>query len=236
VVAVVETLPLFPLGTVLLPGASLPLHVFEPRYRQLTIDLVTGTIPGKQFGVVAVRDGWSPDDGREGLHDVGCTATLREVRRLPDGRFDIQTTGDRRFRLLDVDDSSAPYLVGGVEWLPDDDGDTEEDLAALAMAARAAHRRYCTTAWRQQGGGEGELPAELESEAAPDVAEAELAHILAGDCLLPLSDRQELLEQTCPVQRLQLIRRSMIREAILLGELRAVWAPTAKFAVEHSPN
>jgi uncharacterized protein len=234
--AVVETLPLFPLGTVLLPGASLPLHIFEPRYRQLTIDLVTGTLPGKQFGVVAVREGWSPDDGRDGLHDVGCTATLREVRRLPDGRFDIQTTGDRRFRLLDVDETAAPYLVANVEWVPDDEGDEESDLAPLAMAARAAHRRYCTTAWRQQGGGDGEMPAELTEEAAPGVAGPELAHILAGDCLLPLSDRQELLEQTCPMERLQLIRRSMTREAVLLGELRAVWAPSVKFAVEHSLN
>lgn len=234
--AVVETLPLFPLGTVLLPGASLPLHIFEPRYRQLTIDLVTGTLPGKQFGVVAVREGWSPDDGRDGLHDVGCTATLREVRRLPDGRFDIQTTGDRRFRLVDVDDASAPYLVGAVEWLPDDEDGGTQDLAPLAMAARAAHRRYCTTAWRQQGGGDGELPAELAEEPAPDVADPELAHILAGDCLLPLADRQELLEQTCPIKRLQLVRQSMTREAVLLDELRAVWAPNAKFAVEHSLN
>lgn len=233
---VVETLPLFPLGTVLLPGASLPLHIFEPRYRQLTIDLVTGTLPGKQFGVVAVREGWSPDDGRAGLHDVGCTATLREVRRLPDGRFDIQTTGDRRFRLVDVDDTTAPYLVAGVEWLPDDEDDESNDLAPLAMAARAAHRRYCTTAWRQQGGGDGELPAELAEEPAPDVADPELAHILAGDCLLPLADRQELLEQTCPVERLRLVRQSMTREAVLLDELRAVWAPSAKFAVEHSLN
>jgi uncharacterized protein len=234
---VVETLPLFPLGTVLLPGASLPLHIFEPRYRQLTIDLVTGTLPGKQFGVVAVREGWSPDDGRDGLHEVGCTATLREVRRLPDGRFDIQTTGDRRFRLVDVDDSTAPYLVANVEWVPDDeDDDEQQDLGPLAMAARAAHRRYCTTAWRHQGGGDGEMPAELSEEPAPGVADPELAHILAGDCLLPLADRQELLEQTCPIKRLELVRQSMTREAVLLGELHAVWAPTAKFAVEHSLN
>jgi Lon protease-like protein len=234
---VVETLPLFPLGTVLLPGASLPLHIFEPRYRQLTIDLVTGAIPGKQFGVVAVREGWSPDDGRDGLHEVGCTASLREVRRLPDGRFDIQTTGDRRFRLVDVDASTAPYLVANVEWLPDDEGDSPDDLAALAMAARAAHRRYCTTAWREQGGGDGEgTPVELTEEAAPGVDGAELAHVLANDCLLPLDDRQELLEQTCPALRLRLVRRLMVREAELLGTLHAVWAPTAKFAVDHSPN
>ena len=124
----VDTLPLFPLGTVLLPGAPLPLHVFEPRYRQMTIDLVTGAVPGKQFGVVAVREGWGPDDGRQGLHEIGCTAALREVRRLPDGRFDILTVGDRRFRLIDVDDSTAPYLVANVEWLPDLEGDDPESL------------------------------------------------------------------------------------------------------------
>src|SRR6195952_1161549 len=120
-----------------MPGAPLPLHVFEPRYRQMTIDLVTGAVPGKQFGVVAVREGWGPDDGREGLHEIGCTAALREVRRLPDGRFDILTVGDRRFRLIDVDDSTAPYLVANVEWLPDLEGDDPAALEPLERAARA---------------------------------------------------------------------------------------------------
>jgi hypothetical protein len=105
------------------------------------------------------------------------------------------------------------------------------------MAARAAHRRYCTTAWREQGGGDGEgTPVELTEESAPGVDGAQLAHVLANDCLLPLDDRQELLEQTCPALRLRLVRRLMVREAELLGTLHAVWAPTAKFAVDHSPN
>ena len=243
-------MPLFPLGTVLLPGASLPLHVFEPRYRQLTIDLVTGAVPDKQFGVVAVREGWSPDSGREGLHDVGCTARLREVRRLPDGRFDIQTQGDRRFRLLEVDDTAAPYLVGTVEWLPDLEGDDELDLAPLALAARAAHRRYCTTAWRSrraptgdetetgEPGDAGEEPddASVAAEPDPGVDTAELAHVLAGDCLLPLDDRQDLLAETCAAERLRMVRALMVREAGLLGELHAVWAPAARFAVPHSEN
>ena len=92
---VVASLPLFPLSTVLMPGAPLPLHIFEPRYRQLTVDLVTGVVPDKQFGVVAVREGWTPDDDgdRRGLHRVGCTAELLDARRLPDGRFDIVTRG-----------------------------------------------------------------------------------------------------------------------------------------------
>jgi Lon protease-like protein len=249
---VVETLPLFPLGTVLLPGAPLPLHVFEPRYRQLTIDLVTGAVPGKQFGVVAVREGWGPDDGPEGLHEIGCTAALREVRRLPDGRFDILTVGDRRFRLLDVDDSTAPYLVANVEWIPDLEGDDPAALEPLERAARAAHRRYCTTArtYRRRIDSETGEPAEAdasesasEGEAPPmggaedePVESAVLAHLLAADCLLPLGDRQEILEQTCPKKRLELVSHSMAREAELLGRLHAVWAPTAKFAVPSSDN
>jgi uncharacterized protein len=269
---VVETMPLFPLGTVLLPGAPLPLHVFEPRYRQLTIDLVTGAVPGKQFGVVAVREGWGPDDGVEGLHEIGCTAALREVRRLPDGRFDIFTVGDRRFRLLDLDASAAPYLVATVDWIPDLADDDPAELEPLERAARAAHRRYCTTArsYRRRSDDEARRAAEPEADAdpgaeleadpdvdvtdvddEPDADEVEapptrgddepvdaavLAHLLAADCLLPLQDRQEILEQTCPKERLRLVSHSMALEAELLARLHAVWAPTAKFAVPSSDN
>ncbi|MGH3882634.1 MAG: LON peptidase substrate-binding domain-containing protein, partial [Pseudonocardiaceae bacterium] len=136
-----ETLPLFPLGTVLLPGASLPLHIFEPRYRQLTVDLVTGAVPGRSFGVIAVKQCL---DSVETTHDIGCSAVLREARRLPDGRFDIVTRGGKRFRLLDIDETSAPYLVGNVEWVPDDDPPDDDVmlLPMLAHAAREAHRRY----------------------------------------------------------------------------------------------
>jgi Lon protease-like protein len=248
-------MPLFPLGTVLLPGAPLPLHVFEPRYRQMTIDLVTGAVPGKQFGVVAVREGWGPDDGPEGLHEIGCTAALREVRRLPDGRFDLLTVGERRFRLLDVDDTAAPYLVANVEWIPDLEGDDPAALEPLERAARAAHRRYCTTArtYRRNADEQTGEPAALDADVDPEPADeappmstvdeddgpvdaAVLAHVLAADCLLPLGDRQELLEQTCPRKRLELVSHSMAREAELLGRLHAVWAPTAKFAVPSSDN
>jgi hypothetical protein len=225
---VAEILPLFPLGTVLLPGASLPLHVFEPRYRQLTVDLVTGALPDKQFGVVAVREGWAPDDdGMAGLHPVGCTAELRDVRRLPDGRFDIVTRGARRFRLLDLDTESKPYLMGSVEYLPDAEAAPPEDLTRLLVAsARAAHRRYCTTAWKT-----GDW-----SEPAPDVPPDTLPHVLAADCLLPITDRQRLLEQTSPTERLRLVRTLMARETGLLTQLRAVPAPITTYAVEHSAN
>ncbi len=223
-----ETVPVFPLGTVLMPGALLPLHIFEPRYRQLTIDLVTGAVPDKEFGVVAVREGWTPDDdGAEGLHAVGCTAQLRDVRRLPDGRFDIVSRGARRFRLLDIDAESKPYLMGSVEFLPDGDPEPGEDLTSmLVAAARDAHRRYCATAWKSDDW----------SEPDADITSDHLPHVLAADCLLPLTDRQSLLEQTSPTERLRMVRLLLARETGLLAQLRAVPAPITTYAVESSAN
>ena len=81
-----ETLPLFPLGTVLFPGMLLPLHIFEVRYRQLVRDLLDG--PGPQrFGVRAIRKGRETGvDGICALHEIGRTATLRYVIEHDDGR------------------------------------------------------------------------------------------------------------------------------------------------------
>ena len=209
-----------------MPGATLPLHIFEPRYRQLTVDLVTGAAPDKQFGVVAVREGWTADDGSTGLHSIGCSAVLIDVRRLPDGRFDIVTRGGRRFRLLSVDAEARPYLVGEVEYVPDVPAQVPAELPVLAAAARAAHRHYCATAWQT-----GEW-----SEPGDEVATDELPHLLAADALLPMADRQRLLEQTAPELRLRMVRAMLIREAGLLHGLRAVPAPLHTYAVGHSAN
>nr|WP_222131824.1 LON peptidase substrate-binding domain-containing protein [Pseudonocardia sp. C8] len=222
-------MPLFPLGTVLLPGVALPLHIFEPRYRRLTADLLTGVVPGKEFGVVAVREGHHPDrSGPDGVYPVGCTAVLLDARPLPDGRYDVVTRGARRFRVLDIDDGARPYLCAEVEFVPDAAPGTDPRLVTmLERAARAAHRGYCRTAWRS---GDWSEPDE-------DTPVSALAHLLAGDCLLPLVDRQHLLEQTCPVQRLREVRRLLTRETGLLGRLRAVPAPQGTFHPDaHSPN
>ncbi|WP_165436541.1 LON peptidase substrate-binding domain-containing protein [Amycolatopsis suaedae] len=210
-----QFLPLFPLQTVLLPGAHLPLHIFEPRYRQLTMDLVTGAVPQRQFGVVALRGGLLGEvDTVEQVFDVGCTARLRDVSRLPDGRFDVIAAGQRRFRLLDVDTTAAPYLMGTIEWCDDDPippgcAEAAEKLAAMA---RTAHRRYCAAAWA----------SEDWSPPAPETPVRELAYLLAADGLLPLEDRQALLEQRQPLRRLREACELLSREAGFLAELRAV--------------
>lgn len=220
-------LPLFPLGAVLLPGASLPLHIFEPRYRQLTVDLVTGAIPDRSFGVLATKQGCTDDS--EATHDIGCTAVLREARRLPDGRFDIVTRGDRRFRLLEVDDTaSSPYLMGSVEWVPDAEPAEEQRalLPMLARSAREAHQQYCSAAWQHDDWDEPDASVEL----------AALPHLLASDCLLTLEDRQALLEERNLVHRLRLIRALLVREAGFLQQLRAVPVPLSQFGIETTRN
>ncbi|HWC83696.1 MAG TPA: LON peptidase substrate-binding domain-containing protein [Pseudonocardiaceae bacterium] len=222
-----ETIPIFPLATVLLPGTSLPLHIFEPRYRQLTMDLVKEVWPDKTFGVVCTKPGWAKADGELGditeagqLRQVGCAAVLREVKRLPDGRYDIVTTGDRRFRLLSVDATSAPYLLGEVQWLPDSAPPTRtaELLPRLADLARAAHRRYCDAAWQHEDWTEPPRDADF----------AVLGHLVAADCLLATEDRQRLLEEVCPATRLRTVRKLLAREAGILRELHAVPVPLSE--------
>jgi hypothetical protein len=212
---VAETIPLFPLAAVLLPGTSLPLHIFEPRYRQLTMDLVKESLPGPSFGVIAKKPGWGLDVCEpHQVKEVGCSAVLREVKPLPDGRFDIVTRGDRRFRLLSIDSTSAPYLLGVVEWIPD--SAPADQLAALipalATSVRAAHRKYCRSAWQRDDW----------TEPPEDTDPADLAHLVAADCLLDSTDRQRLLEETCPARRLRLAGRLLNTEAAILSNLHAV--------------
>ncbi|MET0132350.1 MAG: LON peptidase substrate-binding domain-containing protein, partial [Kibdelosporangium sp.] len=218
-----ESLPLFPLQTVLLPGANLPLHIFEPRYRQLTVDLVTGAVPDKRFGIVAMRTPASEEvEQADQLMTIGCSAQLRQATRLPDGRYDIITTGESRFRLLDLDTTSAPYLMGTIEWVPDAKipPSHADRVPSMGKSARIAYRRYCETAWDRDDWTEPDEGTEVGN----------LAHLLAADCLLPMEDRQALLEEIRPLHRLRMTYRLLTREAGIISALRAVPAPAGAFS------
>lgn len=221
-------LPLFPLQTVLLPGVHLPLHIFEPRYRQLTADLMSGAVPDREFGVVALRAPLMREvRGLDHVHDVGCSTVLREAKRLPDGRYDVITRAVRRFRLRKLDHTSAPYLLGTVEWLPDSPvpASAEPTGHRLAEVARTAHERYCEAAWHDEDWHSPEVDAEL----------GDLAYQLAADCLLPLEDRQLLLEEPHPLRRLRIVCRLLTREAGFLETLGAVPLPPTQLAAFTKP-
>jgi Lon protease-like protein len=104
----VSLIPLFPLEVVLFPGGSLPLHIFEPRYRSMISRAIEQE---SEFGIILVSGGK--------LADVGCTAIVERVtKRYDDGRFDVETKGLRRFRTLSIDDSQA-CVEAQVEYFDD---------------------------------------------------------------------------------------------------------------------
>src|SRR5689334_6137633 len=96
-----DLIPLFPLGTVLLPGAPLPLHIFEERYRRLVADLLDLPEDERHFGVIAIQSGREVGaDGVKALHEVGCLAHVVATHPGADGTYELETIGTRRFRLL----------------------------------------------------------------------------------------------------------------------------------------
>jgi Lon protease-like protein len=124
-------LPLFPLHSVLCPGIALPLHIFEPRYREM-IGYCLET--GSPFGVVLIRDGREVGPLAGQIAEVGTTAAIRQAGRYPDGRLDIVTVGETRFRIVSVDSASQAYLVGTVEELDEPLGGAVVDAEELAAA------------------------------------------------------------------------------------------------------
>jgi uncharacterized protein len=106
------TLGLFPLSTVLVPGATLRLHIFEERYKQMIGECIAGRLA---FGVVLDRHGHEIGDELDPF-DVGTAAEIREVSMLSQGRLFIVTHGTRRFRVRHVI-AKEPYLSADVEYL-----------------------------------------------------------------------------------------------------------------------
>lgn len=219
-------LPLFPLGSVLVPGLLLPLHVFEDRYRAMVRDLLALPEDERVFGVVAIRSGREVGaDGVTALHEIGCTARLRRAEPHPDGRFDVVSTGGERFRLRDVE-HDRPYLTGVVDLLGDELGaaDEAEVLAAAVGQAWGDHLRALAAA-------SGEPAERPELPADPRV----VSHLVAASLRLDLDDRQALLAEPDAVARLQAELALLRREARLMRTLRAVPAPELT-RVPLSPN
>src|SRR5438105_12477392 len=107
---------LFPLpNLVLFPGAMQPLHIFEPRYRQMTAHALAGD---RLIGMALPLPGWEKDDaGRPAIHPVACIGRIVAEQRLPDGRFNILLRGLRRMRVIEEVVQTTLYRVARVEWL-----------------------------------------------------------------------------------------------------------------------
>jgi Lon protease-like protein len=135
---VARDLPIFPLPIVLFPGANQPLHIFEPRYRQLLQDCLTAD---QRFGIAYAAPDRAPGvDPAPSLGDVGCVALIRSSEPLPDGRSNILTVGERRFVLRRWIAGPQPYRVAEIEEFDDDPVDAAE-VATLAADVREGFAR-----------------------------------------------------------------------------------------------
>ncbi|MEX2467898.1 MAG: LON peptidase substrate-binding domain-containing protein [Gemmatimonadota bacterium] len=124
-------LPLFPLPVVLLPGTPMPLHIFEPRYRDLVRDCLASD---RRFGLVYHDwDRQGPFLCEEGR--IGCVAEIREHEELSDGRSLITTQGIERFRIVDGIESESAYFEGLVTRYPDDPSVDEDTLTSRRRAS-----------------------------------------------------------------------------------------------------
>jgi uncharacterized protein len=220
-----QCLPLFPLGTVLYPGLVLPLHIFEERYRELVRDLLAGPEP-RQFGVIAIREGRETGiAGVRALHEIGCTATLRQVDEQEDGRYNLVTVGTDRFRLLRLDDSRA-YLQADVDLLTDEAGD--EASAGLAVTAvQEAFLAYLEVL-AQRGATRVNVP-ELPDEPVL------LSYVVAASVVVDLPDKQALLAEPDALRRLTAERALLLKETTLLRALTSMPAADLR-NTPYSPN
>ncbi|HEX2174763.1 MAG TPA: LON peptidase substrate-binding domain-containing protein [Nocardioidaceae bacterium] len=204
-----EGLPIFPLSTVLFPGVTLPLHIFEDRYRSLVSTLLAQPEgEARVFGIVAIREGY--EVGSRGVHSVqrvGCSAQLTSVEPYDDGRFDIEVVGRRRIR-IDALDTGGEFLVGEVAWLDEPVGEGTEEAVARARRTFEAYRVRLLEA----SGKDITPPDDLPTDASA------LSYSLAAACLLTQLDRQALLEADDATSRLRLAT-SMMR-----AEMRAIRA------------
>jgi Lon protease-like protein len=220
-----DTLPLFPLGTVLFPGMLLPLHIFEDRYKELVRDLLDGPEP-RRFGVIAIKKGRETGvEGVSSLYEVGCTATLRETEGNDDGGYEVVAVGTQRFRLDSLDESRA-YLQGEVEFLAEDGGDSAAAGRAAHLVAQAfqAYLDVLTA----QGLAQVNVP-ELPEEPVL------LSYLVAASMIIDLPDRQALLAEPDSLSRLTAERAMLVRETTMLQTLTARPAPDLRYA-PYNPN
>ena len=171
-------LPLFPLDLVLFPGTSLPLHIFEPRYREMISECLDRK---KLFGVVRAKE--------EGVAEIGCTAEIITVaKKYPDGRMDIVTEGRERFEVMQVNQERS-FLQAEVLYLRD-----EPDQASSEETAQAVKLQ-------------GEIMQLAGSEVAnrPESDTSQLSFQLVGPLPLDLDFKQTLLGIKSEAERVRAV-------------------------------
>lgn len=195
----VTELPLFPLPIVLFPGVPMPLHIFEPRYRQMLADIQSSN---NLFGL-SYFDASSADKEIPPVGHIGCAAEVNETQSLPDGRSNILTVGVIRYRIEEYVERATPYLVTRISFFEDEDKDSEllnesshevaETFTRIARAVRTIND---------------------ERTSLPDISNTDpqrLSFLVAAAMEVDTDVKQELLELRQTLERLRRLRHMLAR-------------------------
>jgi hypothetical protein len=179
---VADLLPLFPLpNVVLFPSVFLPLHIFEPRYREMVADALTSD---RMIGMVLLKPGWEDDyEGRPPVYPIGCSGVMTHAERLADGRFNIVLRGVERFRII-AEDHGRSYRRAAVDLLAE---------GALSPHDRAAIRNQRSKLETLLAPAVEHPDAEAKIPAA--MADEDLVNALAQYLDLEPLEKQALLEK-----------------------------------------
>jgi len=159
-----RVLPLFPLpSVVLLPGTLLPLHIFEPRYREMVEDAL---VSDRTIGLAMLKEGRMSDEGASPVWSVGGAGEIFESEKLDDGRFNILVRGTFRYRILGEDESEKSYRRARVE-----------ELESIPFPSAGEAKRITGLARNLFGvvAGEIDLPPLPEEDMEPERLASELA-------------------------------------------------------------
>jgi ATP-dependent Lon protease len=195
----VNELPIFPLAVVLFPGVPLPLHIFEPRYRQMLSDIRAGNnLFGLSYFDASASDKEIPPAGH-----IGCVAEVTESQPLPDGRSNILTIGLIRYRIEEYVERDDPYLVARVSFFEDED----EDDTRLRESSREVAESFTRIARAVR-------IINDERASLPDITETEpqrLSFLVAAAMEVDSDVKMELLELRSTSERLRRLREMLTR-------------------------
>jgi hypothetical protein len=187
-----QVIPIFPLEvTMLFPGVSRPLHIFEPRYRAMVADALKGD---RIIGMTTLKPGYEANyEGRPPIYEIGCAGVITEFEELPGGRFNIVLRGVVKFRVA-REDESRPYRLARIDVVPE----------ALDEAEKATLGKY-----RQRL--EELITEGSDSKVPPGTSDEELVNMVAQYLPLGLAERQGLLE----------LRNALLRARALIELIEA---------------
>jgi Lon protease-like protein len=196
------TLPLFPLpNVVLFPGVYLPLHIFEPRYREMVADALAGD---RMIGMTLLKPGFEDEyEGRPPIYPIGCAGVITHAVRLDDGRFNIVLQGTERFRVVDENHVHA-YRLATIEPLSEPRITDATSLPSLRQRLEAL-----VVAMVERAGGEWSMPAAM--------SDADLVHALAQYLDLEPIEKQALLEVDGVVARAAALADLLEMKSIAIG-------------------